>query len=108
MKTYVLIESRDPFECRAVDGNRRLAQSLAEAGDSVVLFLVQNGVLAARRSVQDPHGLGSLPDGITVLCDELSLRERGIQDHELSSRAELASVDAVIERMCQGCQTLWL
>ena len=48
MARYVLIESRDPFESRDVPYYYGLANDLAAQGQEVTLFLVQNGVLAAR------------------------------------------------------------
>ena len=50
MNNYLLIESRDPFESNDVLYYYELSKGLVEAGNEVTLFLVQNGVLAARRS----------------------------------------------------------
>jgi len=51
VKNYLLIESRDPFESNDVLYYYELSKGLVEAGNEVTLFLVQNGVLAARPSV---------------------------------------------------------
>jgi hypothetical protein len=48
----LLIESRDPFEFRDVEEGYRLVTDLAVKGVPVTLFLVQNGVLAARQGAQ--------------------------------------------------------
>lgn len=50
MAKYLLIQSRDPFESNDVAYFYELAAGLAREGSDVMLFLVQNGVLAARRS----------------------------------------------------------
>jgi len=50
MNNYLLIESRDPFESNDVGYYYELSKGLVEAGNEVTLFLVQNGVLAARPS----------------------------------------------------------
>ena len=50
MARYLLIESRDGFEWNEVPYFYDLAYGLAREGHDVTLFLVQNGVLAARRS----------------------------------------------------------
>ncbi len=51
MANYLLIESRDPFECKDVNYYYDLASSLAAEAEGVTLFLVQNGVLPARQGV---------------------------------------------------------
>ena len=48
MADYLLIESRDPFEFRDTVFCTDLARRLADTGNRVTIFLVQNGVLPAR------------------------------------------------------------
>ena len=48
MPSYLFVESRDPFESRDVEEGYRLLTDLAAQPIPVTLFLVQNGVLAAR------------------------------------------------------------
>jgi len=80
MARYVLVESRDPFESRDVPYYYTLASELAGKGDDVTLFLVQNGVMAARKGIKNDGLLaGVLAAKVEVVADELSLRERGIQ-----------------------------
>ena len=59
MAEYLLIESRDPFESNDVGYYYDWQEGWSEAGNQVTLFLVQNGVLAARPSAQAP-ALGAL------------------------------------------------
>ena len=54
MAGYLLIESRDPFESNDVSYYCDLARGLAEAGNQVTLFLVQNAVLASPK-LSDPE-----------------------------------------------------
>ena len=49
MSKYLLIASRDPFESGDIGHYYDLAADLAKAGNEVMMFLVQNGVLPARR-----------------------------------------------------------
>jgi len=48
MAKYFLIESRSSFDSTQVSQNYQLASDLANAGNETTLFLVENGVLAAR------------------------------------------------------------
>ena len=50
MAKYLLIESRDPFDSGDVGEFYELAAGLAQDGNEVTFFLVQNGVLPAARS----------------------------------------------------------
>src|SRR5271156_2694683 len=85
MGEYLLIESRDPFESNDVGYYCELARGLAEAGNQVTLFLVQNAVLAARPAAQAPQlralaGSPSVPTTVRHLPPG-SLTLRVSKDH---------------------------
>ncbi len=107
MADYLLIESRDWFG-RSSDGFcADLAKRLARQGDSVTVFLVQNGVLPARAGARAP-GLAELArSGVEVLADAFSLRERGIATDRLAPGVKPAPLEIVIDRLAQGAKTLW-
>jgi sulfur relay (sulfurtransferase) complex TusBCD TusD component (DsrE family) len=102
---YLLIESRDPFESNDVGYYYQLARGLAEDGNEVTLFLVQNAVLAARPAAQVPQLQDVVGSGLTVLADDFSLQERGIT--KLRDGIAAASIDLVVDRLEAGCKTLW-
>ena len=107
MSRYVLIESRDPFEWRSAEEHYALAATLAEAGDEVTLVLVQNGVLPARPGARSP--LEALTRaGVTVLADELSLKQRGLAPSSLLPGVAAASLDIVVDGLAEGKKVLWL
>jgi predicted peroxiredoxin len=107
MAKYLLIESRDPFEANDVGYFYDLASGLAREGNEVTLFLVQNGVLAARTS-QRSTALGALARaGVDVLADEFSLRERGISQERLVGGVKSAPLDAVVDQLAEGRKALW-
>jgi intracellular sulfur oxidation DsrE/DsrF family protein len=106
MNKYLLIESRDPFEARDVLYYYELAAELA-AGGEVTLFLVQNGVLAARRSIESRRLKDLAQAGVQVLADEFSLRERGIHADRLAPGVKPASLDVVIDQLAEGRRALW-
>ncbi len=107
MGKFLLIESRDPFESNDVGSFYDLASGLAQEGNEVTLFLVQNGVLAARRSRRS-GALASIANaGVHVLADEFSLRERGIRADRLEVGVEPAPLDVVIDQLAEGRKALW-
>ena len=104
---YLLIESRDPFDSKDVSFSYELAKRLKAEGDEVTLFLVQNGVLAARPSLA-AEALRSVADaGVQVLADEFSLRERGIAAGRVMSGVKPSPLDVVIDQLAEGCKALW-
>ena len=102
---YFLIASRDPFESREALSCYELAQGLAEAGHVVTVFLVQNGVLPARPSLASQNLLELIRHKVTVLADEFSLKERGIE--RLVPGVTAAPIERVIEALASGAKTLW-
>ena len=107
MAEFLLIESRDPFDSGDVGGFWDLAKGLAGAGNQVTVFLVQNGVLPARKSPAS----GALEElgraGVELLADEFSLRERGIAADRLADGVSAAPLDVVIDRLAAGCKAVW-
>ena len=105
MAQYLLIESRDPFECNDVGYYYDLARGLVQAGNQVTLFLAQNGVLAARPSAHSA-ALSSLAHaGVKVFADDFSLQERGIA--KLADGVAAAPIDVVVDQLAAGHKTLW-
>jgi predicted peroxiredoxin len=107
MTDYLMIESRDPFDSSDVANFLALAEGLSKAGNKVTLFLIQNGVLPAR------HGARSAPlavlaaNGVEVLADDFSLRERGISANRLVPGIKAAPLDTIVDRLADGCRALW-
>jgi sulfur relay (sulfurtransferase) complex TusBCD TusD component (DsrE family) len=107
MSEYLLIESRDPFDSADVADFCELAESLSKAGHAVTVFLVQNGVLPARYGAKSgPLSLLAM-NGVKVLADEFSLRERGISPNRLIPGVHAAPLDTVVDHLAGGCTALW-
>ena len=106
MTTYVLIESRDPFESRDTEFVEQTAIALKERGHAVTVFLVQNGVLAARKTTGRLRRLGEA--GVTLLADDFSLHERGIKPDELSPDIEASGIDRLVTAIAQAnTKAIW-
>ena len=107
MAKYLLIESRDPFECNDVTHNYELAKNLKEQGNEVTLFLVQNGVLPARRSTQSKSLAEVAKAGVELLADDFSLKERGIYKDRIVDGVKAAPLDTVIDQLVEGRKVIW-
>jgi predicted peroxiredoxin len=107
MTSYLLIQSRDSFGSTEAEFCQGLARGLAAKGNRVTLFLVQNGVLPARKGAR-ATGLTALAEaGIEVLADEFSLRERGLAADRLQPGINASPFDTVIDRLAEGCKAIW-
>jgi len=107
MAKYLLIESRDPFVAANVGHYYELASGLVKDGNEVTLFLVQNGVLPARKSTQSQPLADLAKAGVEVLADEFSLRERGITTDRMVEGVKSSPLDIVIDQLAEGRKTLW-
>jgi sulfur relay (sulfurtransferase) complex TusBCD TusD component (DsrE family) len=108
MAKYLLIESRDPFEWNDVSRQYDLAKSLKKEGHEVTVFLVQNGVLPARKSTRSEALSKLAQEGVEVLADSFSLRERGIAAARLAPGIKSAELDVVIDQLADGRKAVWL
>jgi hypothetical protein len=108
MSNYVFIESRDPFESLDVRFVAETVTALRERGHTVIVFLVQNGVLASRQNARDSF-LGPLSQaGVTLLADDFSLRERGIQAAELRPGIRPSSIETLVDALTQeNTKAIW-
>jgi len=107
MDKYLLIESRDPFDSQVVARQYELAVNLVKEGNQVTLFLVQNGVLSARRGGQSELLTRTAGAGVQVLADDFSLRERGITANRLAQGVKAASLSVVIDQLAEGRKAIW-
>ena len=105
MARYLLIASRDPFDSADVGHVYDLAGTLQRDGNEVTLFLVQNGVLPARPSTKSAPLAALAEQGVRVLADDFSLRERGIS--RLAEGVSAAPLAVVIDHLEQGAKALW-
>lgn len=106
--SYLVIVSRDPVE-DSTDTRRvfDLALGLAHTGADIVLWLVHNGVFAAR-DVLAERILGPLVRaGVRVLADDFSVRERGIPEARLSSHTRSVPIDDVVGELAIGRKAIW-
>ena len=107
MPNYLLFESQEPFESAEVPRHYELAAGLVREGNQVTVFLIQNGVLVARRSVGS-DAFGRLAHaGVSVLADEVSLKERGIPPSRLADGVKIATLDQVVDQLAEGRKALW-
>ena len=106
MTEYVLIESRDPFESRDTEFLEQTAMAIRERGHPVTVFLVQNGVFAARKTAARFKRLTDA--GLLLLADDFSLRERGIKPSELAQGIQESGISSLVDAITQpNTKAIW-
>lgn len=99
MEKYLLISSRDPFACAETESLYDLAKGLVRRGDEVTFFLVQNGVLPARKNPKFPVFQDLIRAGVEVFADDFSLQERGILPEALFPGIRRESIDILVDQL---------
>ena len=107
MKDMMVVETRDPLECRDVEWSAAMLSGLSEAGVACTLMLAENGVLAARASARSNLLSGLVEGGVEILADRFALAERGIADSELAAGVAGADLGVVIDRLAAGGAVIW-
>ena len=107
MAHVLIIESRDLQEYQGGRFVLDLAGDLREAGDQVTLFLVENGVLAARPGNRLGAELGQLKEkGVEILAEEISLQARGIR--QVAEGIQVSNMDRLADLIVQETdKVLW-
>ena len=107
MTHYLILESRDPYDFTDWSNMQQVITDLKRGGHEVTLFLLQNGVLPARKGTPfenyftEIHALG-----ITTFADFFALQERGIQ--ELSNYVEKSNLDHLIQLcLTPNTKSIW-
>jgi predicted peroxiredoxin len=107
MSNYLLIESRDPFESRGFSQRCDLALALQADGAGVTIFLVENGVFAARAAAKLRELDKLAKSGVQLLADEFALRERGIRSGEIASQVKPAKIETLVSALAAGNKAIW-
>ena len=106
MTEYVLIESRDSFESRDTEFVEQTAIAIKERGHRVTVFLLQNGVFAARKTAARLQRLTDA--GVILLADDFSLRERGITAAELAHGVQESGINTLVDTITQpNTKAIW-
>ena len=107
MARYLIVGSRDLMEYKESDFALNLATSLKKKGNDTTLFLLENGVLAARKGSETAARLTALSkEGVTVLAEDLSLKLRGVK--ERAEGITESNMDALADLILNGAdKVIW-
>lgn len=107
MSHYLLIETRTTWESGHVTEFLELAGALADGGNRVDLFLIQNGALMAYPKIEPRLEELIGRNGLTIWADDFSLAARSHPQDPLNG-VRIGGADALIELLTQpGCKATW-
>ena len=97
MSRYVLIETKGPLD--GGDWAFELGKQLRELRHDVTVYLLQDGVFAARRSFKTGEALiqGAEKSGFTVVADSVSCRQRGLIGDRVAKGVSAGDMDALLD-----------
>lgn len=84
-----------------------MAANLKSEGNDVTLFLVENGVLPARRCPASEQLSALAKAGVEVLADDFALRERGITRERMADGIKPAPLEVVVDQLAEGHKAIW-
>jgi len=98
---YVLVESKGPQ-----NGGRysfELAKQLRELKHNVTIYLVQDAVFAARKRFEAGEKLiaEAKAQTLTLLADEISLRQRGLTKERLSDAVRVSNMHELVDLLME-------
>ena len=101
MAQYLLIESKSPLE--GGDYSFELAKQLRPLQHSVMIYLIQDAVFAARKRFEAGEKLmaEAKAQNLTLLADEVSLRQRGITKERLSEAVRVSSASELTDLLME-------
>ena len=101
MAQYLLVESKNPLDGGA--HSFELAKQLRELQHNVTIYLIQDGVFTARKRFEAGEKLvaEAKAKNLTLLADEISLRQRGITKERLSETVRVSTMDELVDLLME-------
>ncbi len=101
MAHYLIVNSRDLTEYTSGRYIQKVAGALKENGNEVALFLIENGVIAARKGSAAGKELATLSrKGAKIMADDLSCQSRGVM--HLEEGISLSNMDHLADMISEG------
>lgn len=107
MSEYLFVQSQDPFTDARAGNQYDLAMRLARNGNQVRVLLVQNGVTPARKGAECRAFDALLASPVTILADDLALRQREFSPEQLRDGVQPAPIGLVVDAMLAGHKVIW-
>lgn len=108
MQRYFFVTTQDPFTYKFTNNYFTHIAKLSQQGNSVSIFLVQNGVVLATQQTHLPCFDELLANAISIYADACSLQQRGIKTTDLKPNIQSAELNTIIHAQLSGDDVIWL
>ncbi|MGH7628726.1 MAG: DsrE family protein, partial [Gemmatimonadales bacterium] len=108
MAKYLLIETRSPLD--GGDYAFEIGRQLRELNHEVTVYLLQDAVFAGRRNFAAGERLlrEAEKQGLRVLADRVSMRQRGIVDGRVAQPVQPSDMDELLDLlMDRSDKAIW-
>lgn len=108
MAKYLLIETKGPLEGGGYAFD--LGGQLRGLKHDVTLYLLQDAVFTARKGFKDGEQLvaNATRQGLTLLADEISLRQRGVVKERMSDQVNVSNMDELVDLLMERSEkAIW-
>jgi sulfur relay protein TusB/DsrH len=108
MSRYLLVETKSPLDGGAYAFE--LGRQLRELEHDVTVYLLQDGVLTARRSFAAGQKLiqEAETSGLRVLADAVSARQRGVTGDRVAEGVGVADMDQLVDLLMERAdKAIW-
>jgi len=101
MGQYLLIESKSPMDGGGY--SFEVGAQLRALQHDVTIYLVQDGVFAARKRFEAAERLlaNARANRLTVLADEISLRQRGLNGERVAEPVRASNMDELVDLLME-------
>jgi sulfur relay protein TusB/DsrH len=108
MSRYLLIETKSPLNGGYY--GFQLGQQLRDLQHDVTIYLLQDAVLTARRTLEAGHELiqQAARRGLRVLVDAVSARQRGLVGDRVASGVSVSDMDELVDTLMERAdKAIW-
>jgi len=101
MAKYLLIETKGPLEGGEYAFD--LGGQLRGLNHEVTVYLLQDAVFSARKGFKDGERLvaEARKNSLTLLADEISLRQRGVTRERLADQVKVSTMDELTDLLME-------
>ncbi len=106
MSSLLLVLSKDPYTTEIPELVLEIGSRAREKGNDVSLYLVEDGVTAARESEFGGKLKEALGKGISVFADDKAVLSRGL-DGKLIDGVEIKDISILLDFIMESDRVAW-
>jgi sulfur relay protein TusB/DsrH len=106
MTNLLLVLSKDPFTTETPDLVLDIGRNAKEKGNEVSLYLIEDGVTAARKSEFGNKLIAAEKKGIKIFADDKAILSRSLTD-KLIDGVEIKEIGTLLDYIMKYDRVVW-